>query len=118
MAVRLLFDENLSARLVRDLAPEFPDSRDVVSVLGARPSDEAIWTYAGAHGFVIITKDEDFQRFSVWRGFPPKVIWVRQGNASTGAVAALLRGSMAQIREFVAHPDAAFLPLGRLPGDA
>ncbi|MBK8247541.1 MAG: DUF5615 family PIN-like protein [Gemmatimonadetes bacterium] len=50
-----------------------------------------MWTYAGAHGFVIITKDEDFQRFSVWRGFPPKVIWIRQGNASTGAVAALLR---------------------------
>ena len=87
-------------------------------MLGARKSDEAIWAYAGAHGFVIITKDEDFQRFSVWRGFLPKVIWIRQGNASTGAVAALLRASVAQIGGFVAHPDAAFLPLGRLPGDA
>lgn len=117
MAVRLLFDENLSVRLVRDLAQEFPDSHDVVTVLGARPSDDAIWTYAGTHGFVIVTKDEDSHRFVVWRGFPPKVIWIRQGNASTGAVAALLQASVAQIAEFVAHPDAAFLPLGRLPGD-
>lgn len=118
MAVRLLFDENLSARLVRELAPELPDSRDVVAALGTRPSDEAIWTYAGAHGFVIVTKDEDFQRFSVWRGFPPKVIWIRQGNAPTGAITSLLRANVAQIEAFMAHPEAGFLPLGRLPGDA
>ena len=36
----------------------------------------------------------------------------------TAAIAALLRGSADQIEAFVTHPDAAFLPLGRLPGDA
>jgi predicted nuclease of predicted toxin-antitoxin system len=118
VGVRLLFDENLSARLVHALAAEFPASIDVVSALGPRPPDEAIWTYAGVRGFVIVTKDEDFQRFSVWRGFPPKVIWIRQGNASTEAVTALLRHHVAQIEAFVVHPDAAFLPLGRVLGDA
>lgn len=118
MAVRLLFDENLSARLVRAVASEFPASNDVVSALGLRPSDEAIWSYASAEGFVIVTKDEDLQRFSVWRGFPPKVIWIRLGNASTEGIAALLRNRAAQIESFVVHPDAAFLPLGRIPGDA
>ena len=118
MAIRLLFDENLSARLVRDLAPDFPGSNDVVTALGPRPSDEAIWTFAGCQGFVVVTKDEDFQRFSVWRGFPPKVVWIRLGNATTTTIAALLRGSVGQIEAFVNHPDAAFLPLGRLPGDA
>jgi predicted nuclease of predicted toxin-antitoxin system len=118
VAIRLLVDENLSARLVLTLAREFPASTDVVSALGPRPSDEAIWNYASTRGLVIVTKDEDFQRFSVWRGFPPKVIWIRQGNASTEAVAALLRNHIAQIEAFVVHPDAAFLPLGRVPGDA
>jgi predicted nuclease of predicted toxin-antitoxin system len=118
VGVRLLFDENLSARLVRALAAEFPRSTDVISALGPCPSDEAIWRYASTEGMVIVTKDEDFQRFSVWRGFPPKVIWIRLGNASTEATEALLRTSVAQIEAFVAHPDAAFLPLGRVPGDA
>lgn len=118
MAVRLLVDENLPARVLRALATEYPDSADVVSVLGPQPRDEAIWAYAAAHGFVIVTKDEDFQRYSVWRGFPPKVVWIRSGNASTGAIIELLRASVDQIESFVAHPDAAFLPLGRLPGDA
>lgn len=117
MAVRLLFDENLSARLVRELGSEFPESRDVITALGPQPTDEAIWSYAGANGFVIVTKDEDFHRFSVWRGYPPKVIWIRQGNAPTGAIAAVLRASVPQIDAFVAHPDAAFLPLGRPLGD-
>jgi predicted nuclease of predicted toxin-antitoxin system len=93
-------------------------STDVVTALGLRPTDEAIWTCAGDHGLVIVTKDEDFQRFSVWRGFPPKVIWIRAGNAATAAIAELLRGNVAQIDAFLSHPDAAFLPLGRLPGDA
>ena len=118
MGIRLLFDENPSARLVHALAADFPASSDVVGALGPRPSDEAIWSYAGAQGLVIVTKDEDFQRFSVWRGFPPKVIWIRHGNASTDAVIALLRSNVAQIDAFVVHPEAAFLPLGRVAGDA
>lgn len=60
---------------------------------------------------MIVTKDEDFQRFSVWRGFPPKVIWIQLSDCSTEEVARLLRDAQTLIAEFVAHPDAAFLPL-------
>ena len=113
MGVRLLFDEYLPSRLARELGGDFGESSDVVTELGPRPSDEAIWTFARDHDFVIGTKDDDFQRFSVARGFPPKVIWIRQGNASTEALSALLRVSVAQIAAFIAHHEAAFLPLGR-----
>jgi predicted nuclease of predicted toxin-antitoxin system len=62
---------------------------------GACPSDEQIWEYARLQDLVIVTKDEDFQRFSVWRGFPPKVVWIQLGNCSTKQVADLLRASRA-----------------------
>lgn len=88
-----------------------------MGALGASPSDEAVWNYAAQQGLVIVSKDEDFQRYSVWRGAPPKVIWIRQGNASTAAVAALLRNHAELIEAFAHQQEAAFLPLGRLPGD-
>lgn len=83
----------------------------VVDVLGSAASDERIWEFARVGGFVIVSKDEDFQRFSVWRGWPPKVIWIQLGNCSTDEVVALLREAHPLIAEFVAHLDAGFLPL-------
>ena len=47
----------------------------------------------------------------MWRGFPPKVIGMQLGNCSTDDVARLLRDAQTLIADFVAHPDAAFLPL-------
>lgn len=78
----------------------------------AGAGDRRVWDYAAAHGYVLVTKDEDFHRLSVFRGFPPKVVWIRLGNCSTGAVAALLEQHRTTIAEFLAHEDAGFLALG------
>jgi predicted nuclease of predicted toxin-antitoxin system len=59
-----------------------------------------------------VTKDEDFQRLSVLRGPPPKVIWIRLGNCATADVRRLLRLRAEQVHAFVEHPEAAFLALG------
>lgn len=112
MPPRLLFDENLAVRLVDLLQDAFPQSRHVRQALGPAASDEQIWEFARTDNLIIVSKDEDFQRFSVWRGFPPKVIWIQLGNCSTADVAALLRAAQPHILSFVAHPDAGFLPLG------
>ena len=112
MAVRLLFDENLAGRLVQALADAFPESQHVESALGQGASDEAIWTHARQMGLLIVTKDEDFQRLSVWRGAPPKVVWIRLGNCSTSQVADLLRRSGELIARFLEHDEATFLALG------
>jgi predicted nuclease of predicted toxin-antitoxin system len=61
----LLFDENLAARLVTDLADLYPGGLHVNDCSLAGRSDQGIWQYAREHGFVIVTKDEDFQRLSV-----------------------------------------------------
>ena len=56
----LLFDENLAARLVADLADLYPGCFHVGDRGLAGGSDSAIWQYAREHGFIIVTKDEDF----------------------------------------------------------
>lgn len=110
--MKLLLDENLSARLVARVAALYPDSTHVSTVGLAGAADEEIWAHAAAGGFVLVTKDEDFHRRSVLRGAPPKVIWIRLGNCSTADVVRILHMRVEQITRFIAHEDAAFLALG------
>jgi predicted nuclease of predicted toxin-antitoxin system len=109
--VRLLFDQNLSPRLAGLLAAEFPGSCHVRDGGLAAATDPIIWAYAAAHGFVIVSKDVDFQQRALLYGHPPKVVWVRLGNCSTATVAGLLRSRLAEIRAFEADPLASFLAL-------
>lgn len=109
--MKLLFDQNLSHRLVSQLAIEFPASTHVRDVGLNTSSDPDVWKYAAANGFVIVSKDVDFQQRALLFGYPPKVIWVRIGNCSTGTVATLLRGRLADIHVFESDPTASFLAL-------
>lgn len=110
--MKLLFDENLSARLALDLGDLYPESSHVINLGMGGAGDAAIWARAAAGGFVLVTKDEDFQRLSVLRGAPPKVIWIRLGNCATPDVIRLVRFRHDQIRLFVGQADLDFLALG------
>ena len=109
--VRLLFDENLAARLVEGLADIFPGGVHFGAAGLAGASDRAIWDHARNLGYLIVSKDMDFLRLSVLNGPPPKVIWIRLGNCTTDDVARLLRQRRAEIERFVAEPEAGFLAL-------
>ena len=89
--MKLLFDQNLSHRLVSQLAAKFPGSEHVLEAALASAPDPAVWDYAAAQGFVITSKDNDFQQRALLLGHPPKVVWVRIGNCSTADIADLLR---------------------------
>ena len=58
--MKLLFDQNISRHLVRDIAVAFSDSQHVADFNLTKEDDEIIWRFAAEHGFVIITKDSDF----------------------------------------------------------
>lgn len=89
--MKLLFDQNLSFRLVQRLQVEYPDSAQVRMLGMDTVSDREIWEYARVHDFTIVTQDGDFDQLSQVLGFPPKVIWLRCGNSSTGYIEQLLR---------------------------
>ena len=51
--MKLLFDQNLSHRLVGLLSAEFPGSQHVRDAGLAAASDPAVWAYAAAHGLEV-----------------------------------------------------------------
>ena len=107
--MKLLFDQNLSHHLPRLLAVEYPCSAHVRDFGLSKAADPIVWNYAANAGFVIVSKDVDFQQRATLYGSPPKVIWVRLGNCTTAAVELLLRSRQLEIREFEADPAASFL---------
>jgi predicted nuclease of predicted toxin-antitoxin system len=107
----LLFDQNLSRRLVGLLAVEYPGCEHVESagLLGA--DDLTVWNYAAGRGLMVVSKDSDFRHLAQLHGPPPKVIWLRVRNDPTAAVAALLRARLADLQTFAADPALALLVL-------
>jgi predicted nuclease of predicted toxin-antitoxin system len=109
--MKLLFDQNLSHRLVGLLAVEYPGSMHVRQAGLASASDPAIWNCAKTNGFAIVSKDSDFEQRALLYGHPPKVIWLRLGNCPTSAAEALLRNRRADVLAFDADAKAAILVL-------
>lgn len=109
--MKLLIDENLSAHLPKLLSDCYPDSVHVRDLDMKSAPDSDVWSYAAANGYVIVTKDADFRNRSYVLGFPPKVIWIRLGNCSTGSIERLLRERRELIHAFATHSAQAFLAL-------
>ena len=109
--MKLLFDQNLSHRLVQVLQKEYPDSRHVREAGLQEATDAVVWQYAAQQGFAIVTKDADFHQRSFLFGHPPKVVWLRVGNASTAKIEALLRRRAADVDAFCTDQESAFLIL-------
>jgi predicted nuclease of predicted toxin-antitoxin system len=89
--MKLLFDHNLSRRLVSRLADVFPGSQHVALVGMESASDRTVWEYARDNGCIITTKDSDFNELLLVWGFPPKIVWIQRGNCSTSDIEQLLR---------------------------
>jgi predicted nuclease of predicted toxin-antitoxin system len=109
--MKLLFDHNLSFRLVPALAQLYPGSVHVRDLGMATASDKALWDYARQQGFVIVSKDSDFYHRSILLGHPPKVIWIRLGNCTTAQIVALLQNRQNDLLAFDADSQASFLAL-------
>jgi predicted nuclease of predicted toxin-antitoxin system len=110
--VKLLFDENLSPRLADALADVYPASTHVQECGLGSAQDDVVWEYAKENGFVIISKDSDFQERSVLRGSPPKVIWLRVTNCTTAEIEHLLRAARSVIDRFINEDQESCLLLG------
>lgn len=110
--MKLLFDENLSPRLVGALADVYPDSAHVHQCGLGSTDDAAIWKYAKDNGLAIVSKDSDFQERSVLQGYPPKVIWLRATNCTTAEIERLLRAAVPLVSQFVREDEASCLVLG------
>ena len=98
--MKLLFDENLSSKLCERLASLFPGSSQVRLLGLAEADDGLIWNHARDNGFTLVSLDVDFADKATLLGPPPKVIWLRCGNQSTGVIEGLLRDHVEAIVAF------------------
>lgn len=103
--MKLLFDQNLSRKLVVRLADLFPNSSHIQFHGLAEKTDTEIWEFARTSDFCIVTQDADFAERSRLYGSPPKVVWLRCGNAPTNQVEALIRSGAQAIQELLNNPN-------------
>jgi predicted nuclease of predicted toxin-antitoxin system len=79
--VKLVLDENLSARLVESLSDLYPGLEHVHGLGLGGADDSTVWEYAKANGFAIVSKDSDFAERSVLENDPLKIVWIRSAIA-------------------------------------
>lgn len=95
--MKLLLDENLSRRLIPFLQHDFPGSSQVVLLGMESATDKEVWLRAKADGYVVVTRDADFQELSLVWGSPPQVVRLRTPNQTRAAVLKLLLDNKAAI---------------------
>ncbi len=105
----LLFDQNLSDRLARIVAADFPGSAHVKDLDLSEADDGVIWERAARDGFAIVSKDADFHYLSLLKGHPPKLIYLCLGNCPTSQILALLDEHVKTIKAFLADPKESLL---------
>jgi len=115
--VKLLLDENLSPQLIEQLSDLYPGSAHVQQCGLGRTDDAAIWEYAKSNGFTIVSKDSDFEGRSILLGSPPKLIWIRARNCTTGEIESLLRAAFSSVKRFVQEDEETCLILGPRHGN-
>jgi predicted nuclease of predicted toxin-antitoxin system len=109
--VKLLFDENLSHRLVSRIDDLFPGSAHV-RLLGLEGmQDRQIWEHARSQGFAIVSADADFYELATTAGPPPKLIWLRGCDYPTSVAEELIRAQSIRIVDFLNDRDRSVLIL-------
>ena len=107
----LFFDHDLSYRPCDRLSDLFPGSTNADREGMATAEDSAIWRFAAAEGYVIVTRDADFPAMAALLGSPPPVVWLRNGNSSTATTEAFIRGRAVEIAEWLSQEGTTVLEL-------
>ena len=88
-----------------------PGSAHVSSLGLLQAVDAAIWEYARAHDFAIISADADMYDLAIASGPPPKLVWLRGCDYPTAVAEELIRTQAIRIVDFLSDPDRSVLML-------
>jgi predicted nuclease of predicted toxin-antitoxin system len=109
--MKFLIDNNLSVKLVTNLAVHFPGTTHVKDVLGIDAMDTELWSYSFENNFTILTKDNDFDEMSQLNGCPPKVIHLLCGNKPTPFIIEMLEKNIDGILQFGVDKETCLLKI-------
>jgi predicted nuclease of predicted toxin-antitoxin system len=91
--MKFLVDANLPPGLAAWFREQSHDAIHVNDQPGLSLDDRSIFEFAHSHGYIIVTKDEDFAALATLSNNPAAVVWVRFGNATN----AMLRNWLAPL---------------------
>jgi predicted nuclease of predicted toxin-antitoxin system len=103
--VSLLFDENVSPRLVARLASLFPNLIHVRDVGLRQAPDRQIWHWAMENRYTVVTTDSDFVALGQQLSAPPKIVHVERCDFPFRVIEDLLRRNAVRIAEFEKGPS-------------
>ena len=104
--MKLLLDENISWRLIKKLTHVFTDVIHVSALKITQPAtDNSIWEFAKKNDYVIMSKDDDFEKTVLLRKAPPKLIFLKTYNLNTNKLAFLILDNSLKIRDFINSND-------------
>ena len=108
---KLLFDNNISHRVLARISDIFLDTTHVMLENLDESSDEIVWYFARRNDYAIVTKDSDFNDLAIHKGTPPKIIWIKLGNCKVVEIENILRKNLEVINAFLDEADSAILEI-------
>ncbi|WP_300368852.1 DUF5615 family PIN-like protein [Hydrogenimonas sp.] len=111
MHKRLLFDNNISHRVIARIDSIFPESTHVMFENLDEANDLDVWRFAKANDLTIVTKDSDFNDLAILYGAPPKVIWIKIGNCRVDDIVNFLHLRHEEIQSFLDDSKALILEI-------
>jgi predicted nuclease of predicted toxin-antitoxin system len=99
--MKLLFDQNISHRILKKLPPELSECTQVRFAKLENSSDFEIFLFARENNFAIVTFDVDFVDLNAMHGTPPKIIYLNTGNLSTKNVAELIVSHLIVLKNYL-----------------
>lgn len=99
--MKLLFDQNISFRIISKISLNYPEAKQVREIGIENYSDKEILEFAKENQYTIVTFDADFYDLSNLKEFPPKIIWLRFGNTITDFIANKINSKQLLINDFI-----------------
>jgi predicted nuclease of predicted toxin-antitoxin system len=103
--MKLLFDQNISHKIILHITDIISECTHVSAAGLHNFQDIEIWNFAKENGFIIVTLDSDFINFATLYRCPPKVIIIKNFNASTRGISEKIRQAHLTISEFAESDD-------------
>lgn len=113
--MNLLFDQNISPRILRTLPPEFSNCQQVRFVGLEDSSDFEIFQFALKYNFAVVTFDSDFVDLNAMYGTPPKIIYLNTGNLTTKSISELIMNNILRITHYLNSESDEILELIKAP---
>ncbi len=113
--MKLLFDQNISPRILGNLSSELSNCQQVRFVGLEDSADFEIFQFAQKNDFAVVTFDSDFVDLNALHGSPPKIIYLNTGNLTTRNISDLIMGNILTIRKYLESESDNILELIKAP---